>query len=114
MTDQNTDALRCAEKLQGKHPCSSWSEHADDLDSAAAHIRRLVAENQALQAELMEQTRIVAMSGEREARHLAVMRQALEALEACKAKGARWHPCDPAVTLASAAISTLKARLGDE
>lgn len=35
-------------------------------------------------------------------------RQLLEALEACLAKGSRWHTCDPIVTNARAAIATAK------
>ncbi len=146
MTDQNTDALRCAEKLQGKHPCGSWSEHADDLDSAAAHIRRLVAENEALRATLAAScdeeraslweaqpgggcSRAIDAEHRAEA-HRAAMRQALEALrlgrDALHAQAEAYHQSmrgyrqaqhdamDAEVARADAAISTLKARLGDE
>ncbi len=32
----------------------------------------------------------------------------LEALKACLAKGSRWHPCDPVVLQARAAINNAK------
>lgn len=139
MTDQNTDALRCAQSL-------SLAIGQGLGDEAAAHIRRLVAENEALRAdrdswadqasdrvkdwhdeyerakalhaELMEQARIVGMSGEREARHLAVMRQALRALSEIM-QDARanhvggWDTADRLMD-AEAAIAALKERVGDE
>ena len=46
------------------------------------------------------------------AKHLRALdashRQLLEALEACLAKGSRWHTCDPIVTNARTAIATAK------
>lgn len=79
MTDQNTDALRCSQSL-------SLAIGEGLGDEAAAHIRRLVEENEA---------------------HLAAMRQALEALELELMHG-------PLIAECHAAISTLKARLGDD
>lgn len=43
----NDDALRCAESLEGKRVYDDSLEWAETLDESAAHIRRLVAENEA-------------------------------------------------------------------
>ena len=112
MTDQNTDALRCAETMERE------SRHG-----AAAHIRRLVAENEDLRCKLDDAEENVFGLGlvaqghiellEKHNADLAAMRQALEALEHTVA----WNDDEvsPAFVVdCRAAISTLKARLGDD
>lgn len=42
-----------------------------------------------------------------------LLREAMEALGACRKKGARWHPCDPVATASDAAIAALRKRLGE-
>lgn len=42
------DALRCAESLEGKRVYDDSVEWAETLEESAAHLRRLVAENEAL------------------------------------------------------------------
>lgn len=103
MTDQNTDALRCARGLERS---AAAIKRLDDMlgyqqdkggrvaryTATAAHIRRLVVENEA---------------------HLAAMRQALEALKTLRHVDWRqitaWD-----YEQFDAAISTLKERVGDE
>ncbi len=51
---KNDDALRCAESLEGKRVYDDSVEWAETLDASAAHLRRLVAENEA-QAALLRQ-----------------------------------------------------------
>lgn len=42
-----------------------------------------------------------------------LLREAMEALWACRKKGARWHPCDPVATASDTAIAALRKRLGE-
>ena len=51
MTDQNTDALRCADEIDEEFAKGRISNY--NGRKAAAHIRRLVAENEALQKAMM-------------------------------------------------------------
>ena len=75
MSDQPT-ALRLAEKLGDYGGCT-----LAQMDAAAAELRRLHAENEALKAELMEQARVNGMGSERESRLMALNAELLEALK---------------------------------
>lgn len=48
MTKDNDDALRCADALDGKRVYDDSIEWAETLEQSAAHLRRLVAENEAM------------------------------------------------------------------
>ena len=70
-------ALRLADALD-RAPYSSPT-----TNDAAEELRRLVAENEALKAELIEQARVNGMGGEREARLMALNAELSEALRWC-------------------------------
>ena len=53
----------------------------DDLTAAAAELRRLHAENEALKVELHEQARVNGMGGEREASLMAELERKSDAIQ---------------------------------
>lgn len=70
-----SEALRLADLLEERSKLFKEERH-----QAAAELRRLVAENEALKAELAEQARVNGMGGEREARLMALNTELVDAL----------------------------------
>ena len=79
-----SEAMRLANALQQQ---AVWEGHygpsylRDLLPEAAAELRRLVAENEALKVELHEQACINGMGGEREARLMAELERKSDAIQ---------------------------------
>lgn len=72
----NDTALRLADALERDYHDETLAPR-----KAAAELRRLVAENEALRGELAEQARVNGMGGEREARLMAELERKSDAIQ---------------------------------
>lgn len=103
MTNDNQDALRCAEAIDSTH----WPER-----EVAAHIRRLVAENEQKESALkIVEATCDDFANQIEAKD-ALLRQAVEALKTGQIRAvSEWEVRDVTPKIVRAAIAAIRQHL---